>query len=322
MEQEPSNIEQAGVLPAPGGQVRRRRLGRTRMSVSEIGLGGAWLLGRRGGGNLASGERIVNRALELGVNYIDTAECYIGGRSERLVGGGLARAAVARDTYLLATKFGHLPEAFDFSADSVVSSLRRSLKALGVDRVDVLQVHTPPEPPWDLLAGPGGAFAGMRRAKEEGLARFLGVTGADVGFLVRSIDTDLFDTALVFRHFNAVDQSAAAVLRTAVDHDTAVIVGGPLRGGLLGSARDTVRADVAPVFRRRAEAVESLAAESGMSPAELATRFVLTHDAVACSLSGPATVDELEDSLTAAEHGPLPPDLMAAIDEVGGGADA
>lgn len=303
----------AGTGEAAGGGVGLRRLGRTELQVSEVGLGGAWLLGRRGEGDLAAGAEIVCRALELGVNYIDTAECYIGGRSERVVGEGLRQGQGAREGCTVATKFGHVPKAFDFRARSVLESLQRSLEALGLARLDVFQLHTPAEPAWDLLAGPDGAFEGLRQAKARGLVRFLGITGRDVDFLVRCIETDLFDTALIFTRFNAVEQSAEPFFRAAAEHDVGVIVAGPLYGGLLGSARDERMSRAASAVQSRVRTLEALALAAGISLPEMALRFILSHRAAACTLCGSADISELEGSIAAAARGPLPAALVEAI---------
>ncbi len=300
----------------------RRRLGRTELVVTEIGLGGAWLLGRDGDRPLVDGVAVVHRALELGINYLDTAECYIGGRSEAVLGLALASRPAREPAPHVATKFGHVPAGFDFRADSVLRSLERSLEALGLPAVDVLQLHTPAEPPWEAVFGPGGALEGMRRAREAGLARFLGVTGRDLSFLVAAVATGHFDTVLVFQRFNALEQTAEALLAAAREHDVGVIVGSPLGMGLLGSARDRMLPQVPRRVQRQVQALEALAAEAGLSLPELATRFVLAEPAVACCLCGAATPAEVEASVAAASKGPLPPELVERVRALAGAAPA
>jgi D-threo-aldose 1-dehydrogenase len=102
--------------------MQRRRLGRTNLSVSEIGIGGAWLLGRDADQPHEYGAGIVRRALELGVTYLDTSECYLGGQSEGIFGAALRGH---QGEHVLATKCGHRPKDFDWSRQSVVHSLSR-----------------------------------------------------------------------------------------------------------------------------------------------------------------------------------------------------
>lgn len=199
--------------------MQKRRLGRTGLWVSEIGLGGAWLLGRRGDAALEAGVATVHRALAIGVDYLDTAECYIGGRSEAVVGTALAGHPASP---VVATKCGHRPAGFDFSRQAVVASARESLRILRRPTVDVFQLHTPPELPLARIMGPGGALEGLREVQEQGWCRFLGITGRDVDFLRRCIETDGFDTVLIFWRYDLVDQSASELFAEARAHDMGI----------------------------------------------------------------------------------------------------
>src|ERR1041385_2967665 len=167
--------------------IARRRLGRTGLMVTEIGLGGAWLQGRNQQNSLEAGAAVVRHALDRGINYVDTAECY--GESERVV--GLALEGYEGEC-ILATKFGHVPQEFDFSRQSVLESVQRSRERLRYRPIDLLQLHTPPEPDWERLQGPEGAQIGMREARERGWCRFLGTTGNHVEFLRRCLETEFF----------------------------------------------------------------------------------------------------------------------------------
>src|SRR5689334_11631568 len=100
--------------------LQTRRLGRTGLHVTEVGLGGAWLLGRRGDLPVADGVATIHHALGLGITYLDTAECYIGGRSEGIFGAALDGY---QGQYVLGTKFGHRPREFDWSRQAVIASV-------------------------------------------------------------------------------------------------------------------------------------------------------------------------------------------------------
>lgn len=297
-------------MPPETTPLSRRRLGRTEADVSAIGLGGAWLMGRRGDQPLTYGAETVRHALTRGVNYLDTAECY--GESE--LAFGLALEGYEGDCFL-ATKFGHVPEDFDFSRESVLRSVERSRKRLRNRPIDLLQLHTPPEPAWESLLGEKGAFAGMREAQERGWCRFLGTTGRDVDFLRRCVETDLFDTLLVFLRYDLLDQSALPLLREAHSHDMGVILASPLRLGLFGSAREESLSSLSPEERIRFEALESLFAneEGGITAA--AMRFALACPEASTVLSGVTSKADL-DSVLALGESPLRPDLMEAVWEI------
>lgn len=291
------------------GNMRTRRLGRTGIDVSEIGMGGAWLLGRRGDLPIEHGVATIRHALDLGITYLDTAECYIGGRSEAVLGAALDGYG---GRYTLATKCGHRPkDAFDWTRQAVVSSLEESLRLLQRDSVDLFQLHTPEEPPLEAIFGAGGALEGLREARDRGLCRFLGITGRDVDFLRHCVESDAFDTLLVFTRFDLLNQSALPLMKEARAHDMGVILGSPLRLGLFGSAREEVIQRYAESDRRIVEQFEALFATRPGGITAAAIQFALSPEEVSVVLSGAASPEEIESAVHAAET-PLQPELIQA----------
>ena len=296
--------------------MRTRRLGRTGLEVSEIGMGGAWLLGRRGERPMEQGVATVRRALESGITYLDTAECYIGGRSEALFGEALEGY---EGEYALATKCGHRPaEGFDWTRDAVLSSLKESLRLLRRPGVDVFQLHTPAEPPMKAIFGPGGALEGLREARESGLCRFLGITGRNLEFLTQCVESDAFDTMIVFQRFDLLEQSAWPLFQAAKAHDVGVILGSPLRLGLFGSARGEVIDRYGDEDRPQIEALETLLAGQPGGITAAAIRFALTPPEVGVVLSGAASPEEIEGVVSAAVEA-LPQDVVEEVYRLGGG---
>lgn len=289
--------------------VRQRRLGRTELRVSEIGLGGAWLLGRQGDAPLESGAATVRRALDLGINYVDTAECYIGGRSEAVIGAALHGYPASP---IVATKCGHRPAGFDFSRQAVIASAQESLKLLRRPSVDVFQLHTPPELPLERITGPGQALEGLREVRDRGWCRFLGITGRDLDFLRRCVETDAFDALLIFWRYDLIDHSAAGLFADARAHDMGIVLGSPLRMGLFGSARDAMLQSVSPGERRRVEALEALFAREPGGVTAGAIRFALQPPEVSVVLSGAASPGEIEGAVCAAAD-PIAPDLAEKV---------
>src|SRR5262249_3857016 len=147
-----------------------------------------------------------------GVTYLDTAECYIGGDSEAILGEALDGYA---GEVTIATKFGHRPQDFDYSRASVLESAAESRRLLRGRTIDLLQIHTPAEPPWERMFGPDSALDGMREARERGWCSRFGITGNDVPFLRRCIETDEFDTVLLFLCYDLLDQSGDILLTEA-----------------------------------------------------------------------------------------------------------
>ena len=285
-------------------------------------MGGAWLLGRNGELPIEHGIATIRRALELGITYLDTAECYIGGRSEEVFGAALEGY---EGEYILATKCGHrvgslAPRSapFDWTRESVLESLSVSLSRLGRSSVDVFQLHTPEEPPLSAIFGPGGALEGMREARERGLVRFLGITGRDLDFLQRCVESGAFDTMIVFQRFDLLEQSALALFRAARAHDVGVILGSPLRLGLFGSAREELLARCSDDDRTHVAALDALLQDEPGGTTASAIRFALSPDSVSVVLSGAASPAEIESAAAAADR-PLPPALAEEIYRLGAG---
>jgi len=307
-------------LGALASRMRKRRLGRTDLMVSEIGMGGAWLLGRRNDLPVEHGVRSIRRALELGITYLDTAECYIGGRSEEVFGAALNGY---EGEYVLATKCGHrvgseAPRAtpFDWSRGAVLESLEASLSRMGRRSVDVFQLHTPEEPSLGAIFDPGGALDGLREARERGLVRFLGITGRDLAFLQRCVESDAFDTLIVFQRFDLLEQSAVSLFRAARERDMGVILGSPLRLGLFGSARNELLARCSDEDRAQVAELDALLGGEPGGVTAAAIRFALSPEAVSVVLSGASSPEEIESAAAAAERA-LPAALAAEVYRLG-----
>ena len=163
-----------GAARKAAGGVNRRTLGRTGLSVGEIGFG-AWAIGGNEFGNSygptddAESMRAIRRALELGCNFFDTADVYGHGHSESLLGEALQDV---RETVIIATKVGadfYKPDLrLDFTPGYLRFAVQRSLERLRTDRIDLLQLHNPPM----TLISATGTWEPLEEMKREGLIRF------------------------------------------------------------------------------------------------------------------------------------------------------
>jgi aryl-alcohol dehydrogenase-like predicted oxidoreductase len=294
--------------------VRYRTFGRTGWQVSEIGLGGAWFYGRPEVGLLPPehGVALVRRALELGINYFDTAPLYGKGRSEEIL--GMALRDVSQPHYL-ATKVGYYPEPFDYTRDTVRRGFEASLKRLGRDRVDLIQIHESEVAGWEGLFGPGRTMDALREIQDQGLASHIGITGADLDLLTRAVETGEFASVITYLKYDLLDQSACArLVPAAAATGTALVLGSPLHAGLLGSRRDALRESGR--FAEWHPKLERLEASLADQPEPLSRvgLYLLSDPRVTVVLSGVSTADELEDSVAASAAGPLPAELIRRIE--------
>ena len=297
--------------------MRYRRFGKTDWQVSEIGLGGSWFYGRPEMGlkPVSHGVGVVERALELGVNYFDTAPLYGKGRSEEVLGHALKGVT---DDYYLATKVGYFPEPFDYSRDAVWRGFEASLQRLQRDRVALVQIHESEQAGWDGVFGKGRTLEALREIRDQGLATFIGLTGSDL-VLMRDIlkESDDFVSVITFCQYDLLVQEAKEVLvPTAAARDVAVIAASPLHGGLLGSKRDHWRQQgrFADLFERQ-EQVEELLQERDLDPVDAGLRYLLSDPRVSIILSGVDSVGELERSAAVSDGRDLDDELIRRIEE-------
>lgn len=308
-----------------------RKLGRTNFEISEIGYG-AWGIGGTQwlGGTDDESLAALRRAVEMGLNFIDTALAYGAGHSEQLV-GRVAREAGRR--IYVATKVPPKNQLWParpgigiervFPYDYILRSAERSLKHLGMDTIDLLQLHVW-NPAWI-------ARDEWRRALEElkrsGKVRAVGISINDhqPDSALEIIETGLIDTVQVI--YNIFDQSAERKLfPLAMARDIGVIARVPLdEGSLTGKIDEHTRFAPGdfrvgyfrgPRKKQVREHVESLlrdlAVDAGALP-EIALRFCLSHPAVSSVIPGMRTLRNAEANCAVSGKGPLPEGTLAVL---------
>ena len=257
---------------------------------------------------------MVERALELGINYFDTAPLYGQGRSEKVLGHALKGVDAP---YYLATKVGYYPAPFDYTRDTVWRGFEASLLRLQRDSVDLLQLHEAEQAGWEGIFGRGRALEAMLEIREQGLAQHIGLTGSDL-VLMRDVlaECDDFVSVITFLKYDLLVQTAKEILLpTAAARDVAIILASPLHAGLLGSKRDAWKevgrfAELYP----KLEKIEALLADEPGDMPDHGLRYLLSDPQVSVLLTGAATLDELEVSAAVSDGRYLSPELIARIE--------
>ena len=316
--------------------MEQRRLGRTGVSVSKLCLG-AMMFGDWGTKDHDESIRIIHRALDAGINFVDTADVYSGGESEEIVGQALAGGR--RDGVVLATKV-HSPMDDDpnhrgNSRRWIMREVEDSLRRLGTDWIDLYQIHRPdPETGIDETLG---ALTDLVRA---GKVRYIGHSTFPASAIVEAQWT----ARERGRERFVSEQPPYSILTRGVEAEVlpacsrygmGVIPYSPLAGGWL-SGRYRKDADVTgpmsyarqrlanrfdmslPENQRKLDAAEQLAEladQAGISLIELAIAFVLRHPAVTAAIIGPRTMEHLESQLAAADV-TLSDDVLDRIDKI------
>lgn len=282
--------------------MQHRPLGRTGMDVTDIGLG-ALEIGRPWGLKSAEDpglppaleevDRLLRKALDLGINFIDTAAAYED--SEERIGQTIPDR---RDDYYLATKFGEdfktgVGSDYNFSASRAQWFLERSLKRLKTDYVDLWQIHCGPNELETVTSDE--TMGAMLRAKEAGKTRFLGVSTGSVEATMAAIRTGVYDTLQLT--YNIFDRTMEhEVFPAAQAAGMGVIIKWPLGGGTLTSKYDRLDADQAS-RKEQSVRLKAVAARHGMSLADMALRFILSQEAVSSIIAGTRRVEHLESNV-------------------------
>jgi aryl-alcohol dehydrogenase-like predicted oxidoreductase len=312
-----------------------RTLGKTGFEVSEVSLG-TWQVGGRWGEpfNDENAETIINRAVDLGVNFIDTADVYSGGQSEAAV----ARVVKARsERVYIATKCGrrispHVNEGY--TLEVLEGFVDDSLQNMGVETIDLIQLHCPPT---EVYYRPE-IFALFDRLKQEGKIRNLGVSVEKVEEAIKAIEYPNVTTVQIifnmFRH-----RPAELFFSLAKQRNVGVIVRVPLASGLLsgkmtrqttfgpddhrtfnrdGSAFDKGETFAGVDFETGLEAVDELKKLFPDDPilAIWALRWVLMFDSVSCVIPGASRLAHVESNVTASDLPPLTEEQMAGVKAV------
>ena len=298
--------------------MKLRPFGNTGMNVSEVGLG-AWQLANPDWGIHDKNEalQIVQKSLEAGCNFFDTAPGYGEGRSEELLGKGLKPM---RKNVIICTKFSHYSEDHerDFDTMQVRPVLEGSFRRLQTDYVDILLLHNPPR---ELMDGNVSAelYAELEKLKTQGKIREYGVSLDWRIELENVLETTKSKAAEVF--FNALYQEMSPAFPKAQAQGMGLIVKVPLDSGWLsGRYRgnhkfDDVRSRWSPeVLARRGDLIEKFAAlvPEGTSMAHAALQFVLAQPEVSTVIPGAKTVEQALDNFAAADR-QLSPEILQSM---------
>ena len=302
--------------------MQTRRLGKTDLQISLLSIGGLYT------SSLAGGEsetrRIMERALDLGINAIDTAPAYAD--SEATVG----QALQGNDAPLIiTTKLGGRPQPFNpRDINALRESVDESLRLLGRDQIDILMVHEPDRPqqyPWwtsyDPLNGP--ALELMEELKAAGKIKYTGLAGTTVTELASLVGSDRFDVVLTAFNYNALFREAKdTVIAAAKKKDMGIVLASTLgQGFLTRRADEEVQAKPIWLSETRREqflAYYKLLDDAGMTATELCLRFAVGNPDISTIPVGCKTMEHLEAAVAAVEKGPLPADVASRLDEIAG----
>src|SRR5437764_5451083 len=317
-------------------EFEKRRIGRTSLEVTVLGLGCATLGGTRIPVTRQGAEAIVRAAWEAGVRYVDAAPYYGFGQAERAVGDALRDEP--RDIWVLSTKVGRLlrpfpqvaPElgrkhplpfgvVYDYSYDGIMRSFEDSLQRLGLARIDILYVH-------DIGryqhgdAHPGlmrslreSGYRALQELKGSGTVQAIGIGVNEREVLLEAMEWGQWDGFLLAGRYTLLEQAPLDdLLPKCLEAGTSIVVGGPLNSGIL-AGRDTWNYRAAPPeVVARVDKIRAVCDRHRVPLSAAALQFPLAHPAVAAIIPGPRNPDEFRANLDLLRH-PIPPALWQEL---------
>ena len=295
-------------------KLEKRRLGRTEMRPHSLALGAAWLW-QKPDAEVIGG---IRRAVELGINYIDTYP----GHAEHLWGEALSgcqdrevspTGTLREQVYLQAKVGTHPARRKDFSADGTRWSVMNSLKHLRTDYLDAVLIHDPSD--MESVLAPGRALDTLVEMKAEGYVRHIGAGVRSHEFHRELIETGHIDIILTFLDYTLLSQSVAeTTLPLAREHDVGIILASPLGMGSLTGEEPNVADERRrnPDAEPKAYAMWQWCQARGVNIRHLAMQFCLAAPIDGVVMFGPADTSQIEDGYEAATA-EIPPEIWEAF---------
>lgn len=270
--------------------MKYRPLGKTRQQVSVIGFGASPLGNVFGRLSSALDERLVAAAIDRGINLFDVSPYYGEGLAEKRLGAALGKR---RKEIILATKCGRYGKAdFDFSPAGITASIEQSLRRLGTDAVDLLQIHDVEF--GDICQILTETIPALEGLKRQGKTRFIGITGYWPGLLARLLEKSPLDCVLNYCHWNLfADDMDVALTPTVISSGTGLINASPLHMGLLNDAPIPSWHPAPESLRQAAVKIRSASRTRGIDPGAFAVWKCLQHPVTASTLVGFSTQIQL-----------------------------
>jgi aryl-alcohol dehydrogenase-like predicted oxidoreductase len=291
----------------------RRQLGRAGFDVTALTLGGAGLGGLYGPVPEQCAVDTVRRAFELGVNYIEGAPFYL--ECERRYGTALASLGGRPEGLRICTKVGMHPARYgDYSGAAARWSVEESFKILGVDSVDLVQVHATEAIDMAAVLSPDGAVAELERMRDEGKVGAIAFAIRGAGYHRQAIACGRFDALLIHDDFSLIRRSDDAVIAEAAAAGMGVLAGRALMTGLLAGPN--------PLENQRLASHPDAAAaydwwcwarERDLPLQAVAIQFVMRQPGVSSVVVGASSPKEIEENVFSATF-PLPPDIWHEVD--------
>jgi D-threo-aldose 1-dehydrogenase len=309
--------------------IEHAKLGRTNLSVTRICFGTSGLgdmPDTYGYGVDEERAKATVRAIFDGpANFLDTARNYGLGRSEQRIGAAIRERGGLPKGFVLSTKIDRDFQTNRFDASRARRSLEESLAALGVDRIDLLNLHDPEHAAsLEEVTGPNGAIRELFRMKEQGLARAVGLGAGPVAVMMPLLREFDFDAVITHNRFTLANRNAEAMIDFAHTKGIAVLNAAPYAGGVLakGSSSYTryVYQEASPAMLDPIRRIEAICARHNAPPGAVALQFSMRDKRIASTICGVSKPERVRETVEWALF-PVPEAVWDELKSVGYATD-
>ena len=301
----------------------RRPLGSTGLSISPLCVGCAPLGDMPETFEYGVDEdrafQTLEAVFESPVNFLDTAASYGDGESERRIGEVLKRRGGLPEGVVLATKADRDLQTGEFSGEQMRRSVERSLKLLGLDRLQLCYLHDPEHERFGHMMAPGGPVEVLRDLRDEGVIEHLGVAGGPVDMEMRYVETGLFEAVITHNRYTLLNRSAEPLLDVAAERGVALLNAAPYGSGILAKGPDAYARyeyqEAPEEMVERARAMQKVCEGFGVPLAAAALQFSMRDPRVASTIVGMTRPERVGQTLELAAE-PVPEELWEGLDRL------
>jgi len=257
------------------------------------------------------------RAIFAGpINFLDTAASYGDGNSERRLGVVLRELGGLPPGFVLASKADRDLQTGDFSGDQIRCSVERSLRLLGLERLQLMYLHDPEHTTFEKAMAPRGPVEVLLRCKEEGLIEHVGVAGGPIDLSTRFVETGLFEVAISHNRYTLLNTEADPFWNVCQQYNVAAVNAAPYGSGILAkgpTAYPRYMYERAPeAMLERARQLEALCQRYDVPLASVALQFSLRDERLVSTIVGITRSERLAQTIALAQQ-PIPDQLWAEI---------
>jgi D-threo-aldose 1-dehydrogenase len=252
-------------------------------------------------------------------NFLDSAASYGDGESERRIGLVLSEMGGLPPGVVLATKADRDLHTGDFSGDQMQRSVERSLRLLGLDKIQMLYLHDPEHTTFKAAMAMNGPVEALRRLQEQGVIEHLGVAGGPIDLMIQFVETSLFEAVITHNRYTLIDRSAEPLLEAAAARGLGVSNAAPYGSGILAKGPDAypryMYGQASPEQIDGVRRIQDVSQRQGVPLAAAALQFSLRDARVHSTIVGMSKPQRVAETEALAAH-PIPDELWAEIEAV------